>query len=492
MSLPNDPTMALPIETLSQILLHLHTDARPGFNDRHRLGWIVFTHICGRWRMAGLNMPHLWAYDVCSIANVLYMKMMTKRAQGQGLVLDISRLKQSMTRDYKARDTGRLMGPSSKLNDILASRPGVWELLHTLLPQAHTIIDTRIQRSARDLECYEDLYPILWEDIIADGLNQLIGLTHLDVELTRKSYIVPASTSTHLVYLSLRSKRLAGTHSQPFMRMNDVAAMLRSNAALEHLGLHNIICPDSTGPASVTFADLSSLKSLSLTCDTEAVLLYFCGCTLLNPSTNVDIRVETLTSGSVKNILQLFISHSFVGAPPRYPRLRFHLYHWNSRNTEECRACLMAPNGPGFLVSVGFPATAMDWALKDAFSDPICSQIYSLHLHSPPDISENSLAWPPLSVEALNSLSEIAFVGGLGHMHILQELSSIRCSKLRKVILILGNNMGDVKEGYVQSCLQHITRNSGGDGARQISVDRQPLRRLASAPLPAGVYAPKV
>lgn len=485
--------MALPVELLSQILCHLHADAPPGSDDRHRLGWIVFTHICRRWRTAGLNMPHLWAYDVCSIANTSFMNMMTNHARGQGLVVNISRLKQSMADDYKARDMGRLMGLSHKLKDILASRPGVWELLHNLLPQAHTIIDTRIQRSLRDLECYEDLYPILWEDILAHDLDILIKVARLDVELTRESYVVPAFTLVHLVHLSLRSKKLIGTRAQPTMRMNDVLKMLGSHPRLEHLGLHDIICVDSPASAPITPVDISFLKSLALTCDTEAVLIDFCLRTLLHPSTDVDIRVKTLTSGSVKDIWQLFISHSFAGVAPRSPRLQFHFYHWISRNTEECRACLMAPNAPGFLVSVGFPATAMNWALKGAFSDPMSSQIYSMILHSPEDVCKNSLSRPTLHIEALNNLSEITFVG-LGHLHILQELRTICCPGLRNIILILGDKLGEEHEGYVESCLQHITGNTDG-GVGQVSIDRRirPRQRLATAPvLKNTVYAPQM
>ncbi|VDC02105.1 unnamed protein product [Peniophora sp. CBMAI 1063] len=81
----------LPHDILRELFEHLAAVDPPDFKDEmdmFSLGWILATHVCGRWREVGLSVATLWADVVCTFPSVPIAEELVTRARG--CLLDIA------------------------------------------------------------------------------------------------------------------------------------------------------------------------------------------------------------------------------------------------------------------------------------------------------------------------------------------------------------------------------------------------------------------
>src|SRR5216683_3326806 len=79
------PISALPPELLSRIF-HFHAFLEP---PQPKLGWIVVTHVCQRWRQVALNDPSLWAEITGFSPRARWTSEILVRARNAPLVIDL-------------------------------------------------------------------------------------------------------------------------------------------------------------------------------------------------------------------------------------------------------------------------------------------------------------------------------------------------------------------------------------------------------------------
>lgn len=85
----------LPHDVLQEIFEHLAIVDRAGWSyhsHTYTLGWIVATHVCGWWRVVGLDMAGLWADAVCAFPSLSVANELVARARDCRLKIEYSEI----------------------------------------------------------------------------------------------------------------------------------------------------------------------------------------------------------------------------------------------------------------------------------------------------------------------------------------------------------------------------------------------------------------
>jgi len=132
------PISILPPELLTRIFHFYALEAPPWSNGVQKLGWIVVTHVCQRWRQVALDDSSLWARITGFLPNAKWISEMLVRARNAPLVVDfgvtpVPKILSTFTphifriRELRLRDLSLLPRPS--LQEICALEAPVLEHL---------------------------------------------------------------------------------------------------------------------------------------------------------------------------------------------------------------------------------------------------------------------------------------------------------------------------------------------------------------------------
>lgn len=84
-----DLTQRLPDDIIRELFDKLaHLDPPGGKMHSRRLGWIILTHVCRRWRIIGISISNLWARVVCHFSPDA--KAILQRARNSPLTLNLT------------------------------------------------------------------------------------------------------------------------------------------------------------------------------------------------------------------------------------------------------------------------------------------------------------------------------------------------------------------------------------------------------------------
>ncbi|VDC02095.1 unnamed protein product [Peniophora sp. CBMAI 1063] len=262
--MPSQIAQTLPLDILREIFDHAAAAQPAGRNpslDTYNLGWIIVTHVCQRWRYAGLSAASLWADAVCAFPDPTIADELITRARTCPLNL------RHIFHDEK--DTGARSyrrSPQLTLSWALRYRSRARHL-QCYISMASIVRDEDAEVKilfADPLPIVEDT-SIMVDDNLLDFTTRSLFIAQLNAPVLGSASLfgmLPAPTST---LPNLRTLRLYldDIHATTIVDMADILNALRALPALESLNLRlNDAVESSVDGVSVRLEHLRFFQSL--------------------------------------------------------------------------------------------------------------------------------------------------------------------------------------------------------------------------------------